>query len=109
MWWAYRHVNGTFHWKRYFGPEDTEEARESPFVAEIYGPWPVDSRKEASDMLGKELAKSAEAYFIKTIGESSYDLANHIVVMADDAYLSGHPEWEAIVEEARALLEQKKS
>jgi len=33
------------------------------------------------------------------------NLAAHIIAMADDAHLSGHPEWsEAIVPEARALL-----
>ena len=31
-------------------------------------------------------------------------LAEHISVMADDAYLTGHPEWEEIVKEARAAL-----
>jgi len=29
-------------------------------------------------------------------------LARHIVAMADDTYLTGHPEWYAIVEEAKA-------
>lgn len=31
-------------------------------------------------------------------------LAQHIVAMADDAYLAGHPEFDAIVAEARALI-----
>jgi hypothetical protein len=31
-------------------------------------------------------------------------LAEHIEAMADDAYLVGHPEWLAIVEEAKLLL-----
>lgn len=32
-------------------------------------------------------------------------LAKHIIVMADDAYLTGHPEWLAIVAEAeRAII-----
>jgi hypothetical protein len=30
-------------------------------------------------------------------------LAQHISVMADDAYLTGHPEWQAIVEEAQSI------
>lgn len=33
-------------------------------------------------------------------------LATHIVAMADDAYLVGHPEWLEIVEEAKALLQK---
>lgn len=30
-------------------------------------------------------------------------LANHILAMADDAYLTGHPEWAEIVSEAKAI------
>lgn len=30
-------------------------------------------------------------------------LADHIIAMDDDAYLIGHPEWEALVAEARAV------
>lgn len=30
-------------------------------------------------------------------------LAEHVLAMADDAYLTGHPEWIEIVEEARAI------
>ncbi len=31
-------------------------------------------------------------------------LARHIVAMAGDAYLGGHPEFDAILDEARALI-----
>ena len=31
-------------------------------------------------------------------------LASHVVAMADDVYLVGHPEWQAIVDEARAAI-----
>jgi hypothetical protein len=34
---------------------------------------------------------------------SAYRLAEHVLAMADDAYLMGHPEWAEIVDEARAL------
>lgn len=33
-----------------------------------------------------------------------YALAEHIEAMANEAYLVGHPEWEAIVSEAKAFL-----
>jgi hypothetical protein len=33
-----------------------------------------------------------------------YQLAQHIVAMADDAYLTGHPEWLEIVSEAQKLV-----
>jgi len=31
------------------------------------------------------------------------DLIDHIIAMADDDYLSGHPEWSEIIEEAKRL------
>lgn len=34
-------------------------------------------------------------------------LANHVLVMADDAYLTGHPEWHEIVKEAHSALAQQ--
>ena len=37
---------------------------------------------------------------------AALELARHVVAMADDAYLIGHPEWDAIVTEARALIDQ---
>lgn len=35
---------------------------------------------------------------------NGYALAEHIVTMADDTYLEGHPEWLEIVNEACALI-----
>lgn len=32
---------------------------------------------------------------------SACKLAEHVLAMADDAYLMGHPEWAAIVDDAR--------
>ena len=31
-------------------------------------------------------------------------LAQHVIAMADDAYLTGHPEWAEIVKDARNAL-----
>lgn len=31
-------------------------------------------------------------------------LAQHVIAMHDDAYLTGHPEWNAIVQEARGAI-----
>jgi hypothetical protein len=36
-------------------------------------------------------------------------LAQHIIDMATDDYLSGHPEWNAIVEEAKGAKEEAES
>jgi hypothetical protein len=53
MWWGYIHENGSLHVKIFFGPEDLSEARESPFVRSVHGPWKVNSREEALDRLRK--------------------------------------------------------
>lgn len=37
-WYAYKHVNGEIHAKRFFSDEDIKEARESDFVSEVMGP-----------------------------------------------------------------------
>ena len=49
-WWGYRHINGTTHLKRYFGPDDITEAENSIFVEEVYGPWEVN-RADAIERL----------------------------------------------------------
>lgn len=51
QWWGYVHVNGSLHVKRYFGPDDLSEARESDFVQDVYGPWQVNTREEAIEKL----------------------------------------------------------
>jgi hypothetical protein len=53
-WWGYIHKSGTKHVKRYFGPEDIEEAKESPFVAVACGPWACSGREEALKHLEEE-------------------------------------------------------
>lgn len=35
------------------------------------------------------------------------NLANHILAMADDAYLTGHPEWQSLVAEAQSIIDQE--
>lgn len=53
-WYAYVHVNGTLHVKRYFGDYgDIQEAIDSPFVSRGTGPFSADHRGEA-------VAKAAE-------------------------------------------------
>jgi hypothetical protein len=47
QWWGYRHVNGTVQVKRCFDERDITEAKESPFVACVYGPFQCDSREDA--------------------------------------------------------------
>lgn len=47
LWWGYRHVSGTLQAKRYFKPLDIEEARESPFVKQVIGPFEAYDRDDA--------------------------------------------------------------
>jgi hypothetical protein len=47
-WWAYMHTNGTIQVKRYISELDMEEAMESPFVADVFGPFEAETRNVAS-------------------------------------------------------------
>jgi hypothetical protein len=47
QWWGYQHLNGSLQVKRYFGPLDIQEARESPFCELVYGPFPASDRDDA--------------------------------------------------------------
>ena len=54
-WWGYLHVEGTLQVKPYFDPLDLTEARESPFVKSVHGPWEVEGREEALAKLRADL------------------------------------------------------
>lgn len=51
QWWGYRHTSGTLQAKRYWSPQDIQEALESPFVAMTYGPFEANGRDEALEIL----------------------------------------------------------
>lgn len=53
-WYAYKHVNGEIHPKRYFSTEDIIEAQESDFVLEVRGPI-EGTREDAIDLFKKEI------------------------------------------------------
>jgi len=59
LWWGYLHNSGTYHTKRYFSQEDIDEAKESPFVKAVYGPWEVFNKEEAEKKLREEIANAA--------------------------------------------------
>jgi hypothetical protein len=65
--------------------------------------------KYRSQITGKQMRKVSvkEAYVeaLKVFSKSPdlLRLATHIQDMADDSYLTGHPEWEAIVKEAQQI------
>ena len=54
-WWGYRHIDGNLQVKRYFGPKDLEEARESDFVDQYHGPFMASDRQEALSILEKKV------------------------------------------------------
>ena len=47
MWWGYLHTNNTIQVKRYFERLDIQEAKESPFVQKVFGPFLANSREDA--------------------------------------------------------------
>jgi len=61
--------------------------------------------------------RKMKTYYSKTLGRKvtvperdalvsdSHELIKHILTMADDAYLVGHPEWNEIVKEANNLYQ----
>ena len=55
QWWGYVHQNGSLQLKRYFSPLDIQEAKESPFVLEVFGPWEADNREKATEKLRSDI------------------------------------------------------
>ena len=48
QWWGYIHKNGSTHLKRFFSDLDIQEAKESPFVREVFGPWEAADHEKAN-------------------------------------------------------------
>lgn len=71
------------------------------------GPWDLETIEDiiadVPEFGDNDETVAANARLIATAPDG-HKLAEHIAAMADDAYLVGHPEWEAIVDEARALI-----
>lgn len=55
QWWGYRHISGTLQAKRYWSMMEIDDARESPFVKLIYGPFNADGRDEALEILERNV------------------------------------------------------
>jgi hypothetical protein len=56
-WWAYLHTNGTVQVKRFYNQLDIEEAMESSFVADTFGPFEAESRNIASVIASEHFDK----------------------------------------------------
>ena len=61
LWWGYEHTNGSLHTKRYFDERDIDEARQSPFVREAYGPWECTTKERADQMLRDDINRRKRA------------------------------------------------
>jgi len=57
LWWGYLHNSGTIHTKRFFSQGDIDEAKASPFVNEVFGPWEVENKAEAEKRIREEADK----------------------------------------------------
>lgn len=55
QWWWYEHESWSLQVKRYFWQEDIIDARESPFVARIFGPFMAKDRGDALEILRNKL------------------------------------------------------
>ena len=55
LWWGYMHSNGSIQVKRYFGTQDITEARQSPFVHQIVGPFKAFGRADAETYVNEQL------------------------------------------------------
>jgi hypothetical protein len=56
-WWAYMHIDGTLHVKRYFSPQDTLEADESEFVDAWTGPFHAFGVEDATKIAIERFSK----------------------------------------------------
>jgi len=54
-WWGYKHTNGSLQAKRWLSEEDIPEAKESPFVERVTGPFRASGRDEALSIIKEEI------------------------------------------------------
>lgn len=47
LWWGYKHNNGTYQAKRYWGASELQEAERSDFVDQVVQPFYCKNRDEA--------------------------------------------------------------
>jgi hypothetical protein len=52
-WWGYLHKDGKIFSKRYFSQDDIDEASESPFVKDYFGPFKCYGKEDADNILKK--------------------------------------------------------
>ncbi len=64
-WWGYCHNNGTQHVRRFlgegYGVADMNDARQSPFIRDVFGPFESQNQHTATLKLKKIAARDKEA------------------------------------------------
>lgn len=98
LWFAYRHIDGTLHAKRYFSEQDIKEAQESPFVASVG--FLAETKEEALLLLGMEDGnkKVQEKKVAVQQGDSLLDLTKYGIGTEGEAY-----SWEELVDKLMLL------
>ena len=66
QWWGYLHINGSVQVKVFFGEDDVENARESPFVEEVVQPFSARDRDEAIEKATEILQKRRTSAAVST-------------------------------------------
>lgn len=58
MWWGYEHEDGSLHVNQHRGAGDTrpDEARRSPHVRQVVGPFEAHDRAKATEVIMERLA-----------------------------------------------------
>ena len=73
-WWAYLHINGGIHLKRYLSKDDLKAADESPFVAARTQPFYADNKGKANETALQTLMKKMGQKDLITISEDRIEL-----------------------------------
>jgi len=77
------------------------------FAVQYANYWVIQSENHYndSDLLNEETCADAESNAnLMAAAPDLLKIAQHIIAMHDDSYLSGHPEWVEIVNEAKAAI-----
>lgn len=59
LWWGYLHINNTLKVKRFFDFIDIIDAEKSPFVKQIFRPFPAENHNDAVLIISEELAQAS--------------------------------------------------
>lgn len=87
--------------KKPFTPGPWQTNPETPYLAAQVRD---DVGRILADVYGESKETRKANACLMAAAPDGYALAEHIEAIANDAYLIGHPKWEAIVSEAKAFV-----